>query len=374
MNTTSLRHILGLRMVRGVPEAALFRLLQSFGSGEAVLQAPVEHLMEVSGVSAAQAAMIQRGPDPEAQELIDRELRQRERAGVSVVTCVDQEYPRRLKTIHDPPLVLYFTGTLTDPDQNAVAIVGSRNSTPAGRLITEQLSTELAAKGFTIVSGMARGVDAAAHKGAIAASGRTLAVLGCGIDRTYPPEHQGLRKHIEGNGAVLSELPMGAGPHAYHFPRRNRIISGLSLGVVVTQAAARSGSLITARLATEQGREVFAVPGSVREGQSRGPHGLIRQGAKLVETVDDIIEELLPQLDDEFRRHLAEPCSRTEETTPALKEEEVVVYNLLSHDPTSIDDLIVRSGYPASTVTGVLLSMELKGLIRQLPGHCSIRV
>ncbi|MEK7269151.1 MAG: DNA-processing protein DprA, partial [Nitrospirota bacterium] len=257
---------------------------------------------------------------------------------------------------------------------NAVAIVGARRATAAGRLLTEELSRDLASAGFTIVSGLARGVDAAAHRGAIAAGGRTVAVLGCGIDRTYPPEHQSLRKQIESNGAVVAELPLGSYPHGYHFPRRNRIISGMCLGVVVTEAAVQSGSLITARLAAEQGREVFAVPGFVKAENSRGPNGLIKQGAKLVENVQDIIDELLPQLDSPFRERLKDRAPQPVEPQPPVGKEEATLYNMLSFEPTHIDDLITKSGLPAADVAALLLSMELKNFIRQLPGRSYLRL
>ncbi len=322
----------------------------------------------------SQAQALRRKPEPETQREIERELGELARLGPAVVTYLDPQYPSRLKAIHDPPLFLYVSGSLESVDRHAVAVVGSRHATPSGRLFTEALSRELASRGFTVVSGMARGIDAAAHKGALAAGGRTLAVLGCGIDRTYPPEHRSLRKDIEAGGAVLSELPLGAYPHAYHFPRRNRILSGVSLGVVVTEAAARSGSLITARLAAEQGREVFAVPGSVRVEQSRGPNGLIKQGAKLVEGVEDIIEELVPQLDGPMIERLAGHVPASGARSPKLEEDEARVFKLLSHEPTPIDDLILQSGLPAGAVTGLLLSMELKGLVRRLPGFCSARV
>ncbi len=374
MNSASLRPWLVLRAVRGLGDATLCGLVQAFGTPEAVLNASVAALREVGGLSAFQAEMVRRNPDPERQQDIDRELRQVDELRPSVLTYLDEAYPPRLRAIPDPPPFLYVSGWVTDSDHQAVAIVGARNATQAGRLLTEQLSRELASMGFTIVSGLARGVDAAAHRGALAAGGRTLAVLGCGLDRTYPAEHRALRRQIEDHGAIVSELPLGAYPHAYHFPRRNRIISGMALGVLVTEAAARSGSLITARLAAEQGREVFAVPGPVRLEQSRGPHGLIKQGAKLVETVQDIVEELLPQLDRATQERLTQQPPSPSPARPPLKEEEVVVYKLLSDQPTPIDELIIKSGLPAGAVTSVLLSMELKGLARRLPGSCSVRV
>jgi len=374
MNCEWLRPWLELRAIRGMGDATRYRLLQGFGSPETVLTASHDALKEVGGLTADQVALVRRKPDAEAQRAIDRELKEIKRTGTSVITLLDENYPARLKTIPDPPLFLYVSGSLVASDHQALALVGSRHATPSGLLLTERLARDLASVGFTIVSGLARGVDASAHRGALAGGGRTLAVLGCGIDRTYPPEHKNLRFHIEEHGAVLSELPLGAYPHAYHFPKRNRIIGGLTLGVLVTEAAAKSGSLITARLAVEQGREVFAVPGPVGAEQSRGPHGLIKQGAKLVETVQDIVEELLPQLDNSVKQRLAQNFSLQPDAGPRLKDHEEIVYKLLTNDPIPIDDLIVKSGFPAGTVTSILLSMELRGLVRRLPGHCSVRV
>jgi len=198
--------------------------------------------------------------------------------------------------------------------------------------------------------------------------------LGCGIDRTYPPEHDGLRKQIEAQGAVVSELPLGSYPHSYHFPRRNRLISGMSLGVVVTEAAVPSGSLITARLAAEQGREVFAVPGFVKAETSRGPNGLIKQGAKLVERAADVIEEVLPQLDPAFRERLLARPQPVEAAPPPLDQRETALYRLLSPEPLHIDQVIARASWPAAEVAGTLLAMELKGVVRQLPDQSYIRI
>ncbi|TAJ25515.1 MAG: DNA-protecting protein DprA [Nitrospirae bacterium] len=372
--TSSLQSWFRLRAVHGLGDAGLCRLAEAFGSPEAVLQASTESLMAAGSVSFVVAQAIQQVPDRETQDAIDRELELLERLQVSVVSYLDAAYPARLKTIADPPPLLYVSGALDQRDRHAVAIVGARRATAAGRLVTEQLSRDLASAGFTIVSGLARGVDAAAHRGALAAQGRTLAVLGCGIDRTYPPEHQALRQQIEAHGAVLSEFPLGAHPHAYHFPRRNRIISGLSLGVVITEAAVQSGSLITAGLAVEQGREVFAVPGFVRAENSRGPNGLIKQGAKLVETVVDVIDELLPQLDGSFREQMQARGAVQAGDEPQLDEAERKLHDVLSFEPMHIDDLIVRTGLPAADVAGLLLAMELKGAVRQLPGRSYVRL
>jgi DNA processing protein len=345
-----------------------------FGSPQAAQSASTEELVARAGIPSPVAEAVRRGPAAETSREIDRELAQIDRLQLSLVTYLDPLYPSRLKAIHDPPPVLYMSGCLRSEDHHAVAVVGSRHPTPGGRVFTEQLCRGLATAGLTVVSGLARGIDAAAHRGALSAPGRTVAVLGCGLDQTYPPEHAGLRREIESSGAVLSELPLGAPPHGSHFPRRNRIISGMCLGVVVTEAGIPSGSLITARLALEQGREVFAVPGSVKAETSRGPHGLIKQGAKLVERVEDIIEELLPQLDAPFRERLrSRPLHPAVSKTP-LSEGEAAVYALLSYDEIHIDELIMRSGLSPGDVTGLLLSMELKGVVRQLPGHSYIRI
>lgn len=361
-------------MLPKLGDAVLFPLLQAFGTPDRVLGATPEELSTIGGCSDSQIQVIIRGPDQRVREAVDHELGEIERLGIDLLPCVDPAYPEKLRTIHDPPILLYMTGTLRAFEAPSLAIVGSRRASHLGTLVTEQLSQELASLGFTIISGLARGVDAAAHRGALAGGGPTIAVLGCGIDRTYPPEHVSLREAIEANGTVFSEFPLHAPPHAPHFPKRNRIISGLSLGVVVTQATIKSGSLITARLATEQGREVFAVPGSIKDEQSRGPHALIKQGAKLVEQVHDILEELAPQLDERFRIPLQQESGISKEPPLRLKEGEAVVYNLLSYEPTILDELIVKSGMGAGVLNGLLLSMELKGIIRCLPGSRAVRV
>ena len=225
---------------------------------------------------------------------------------------------------------------------------------------------------MVIVSGLARGIDGAAHEASLPTG--TIAVLAGGIDHIYPPEHEKLRRDIEAQGAVLSELALGAPPHSYHFPRRNRIISGLSLGVVVTEAVMDSGSLITARLAGEQGREVFGLPGSVRAGTSRGPHRLIKDGAKLVETAQDVIDELLPQLDEPMRQRFAAPQNMSTKPVFPLSADETRVIGALSADPVHIDELALRIRLGPASVSAALLSLEMKGLVQQLPGQFILRV
>jgi len=374
----SLRPWFVLRAVPGIGDALLCRLAQSLGSPDAVLHASQDELTQVDGVSPELAKAIRQGPGAGDLQAIDRELKALERLPVRVLTFLDADYPARLRTIHDPPPLLSVSGALDDSDHHAVAVVGTRHMTPAGRVVTEQLSRGLASAGLTVVSGLARGIDGVAHRSALEAGGRTIAVLGCGIDRTYPSEHLSLRKKIEEQGAVLSELPLGAYPHAYHFPKRNRIISGLSLGVVVVEAAPLSGSLITARLAAEQGREVFAVPGTVQSEQSRGTNGLIKQGAKLVETVEDILDELSSQFEPSFRARMqdrqADLTRAVQSGRLSLDKDEATLYAALSFEPLHIDELIAKTGLPAASVSGLLLSLELKGAIRQLPGQSCMRV
>jgi len=354
-----------------VGDLTALQLVRHWHSPDAVLQASRDDLIQ-HGCSPQLADAIRRGPDGPACRSIERELKAIEREHIDVLSLFDPAYPARLKMIADPPPLLYITGTLTEQDELAVAIVGARRATAAGRVLTEELSHDLAAAGMTVVSGLARGVDAAAHRGALAAQGRTIAVLGCGIDRTYPPEHDRLRRQIEERGAVLSEVPVGAPPHSHHFPRRNRIISGLSLGVVVTEAAINSGSLITAKLAAEQGREVFAVPGFVKEETSRGTNALLKDGAALIERAQDVIDAVLPQLDPALRLRL-QPSRAKNERGGQLGKEERLVYDALSYEPLTTDEVIAATGLSVSAVMASLLSLELLQLVRQLPGQRYLR-
>ena len=270
-----------------------------------------------------------------------------------------------MKDIYDPPALLYARGEVKKEDELAVAIVGSRKTSAYGREITERIGMDLARHGVTVVSGMARGIDSVAHNGALQGGGRTIAVLGCGVDVIYPSENRNLFHQIIKRGAVLSEFPMGSPPEAGHFPRRNRIISGLCMGVVIVQASAESGSLITAGYALEQGREVFAVPGNVGAEGSRGTNQLIKEGAKLVESSEDILEEILPQ----WRRE-GETVRKAEMAAPSLTEAEKIVCGLLSETPLHIDTIIRESQLDPGSVSSLLLNLELKGLISQWPGKC----
>ena len=361
-----------LRAIEGLGDQTILTLVREWGSPDAVLHASTDELIQ-RGCSVRLADAIKRGADAEACRRIDRELNAIQRQRVDVRTILDTSYPARLRMIPDPPPLLYVSGRLTEQHDLAVAVVGARRATAAGRLMTEELATELAKAGFTVVSGLARGVDAAAHRGALAADGLTLAVLGCGIDRTYPPEHERLRREIEEHGAILSELPLGAPPHSAHFPRRNRIISGLSLGVVVTEATINSGSLITARTAAEQGREVFAVPGFVKEDTSRGTNALIKDGAALIEKAQDVIDAIMPQLELSLRARVV--CSPPERKGgDRFGNQEQLVYDALSYDPVTVDHLVERTGLPVPSVMATLLSLELRQRARQLPGQRYLKV
>jgi DNA processing protein len=338
---------------------ALKGLLDSFGSAVKAWQAAPQALQAVQGVSPGMARAIRRFPRVAAvredQERVDR-------AGVQVLVWGDPHYPLRLQHIVSAPPVLYIRGKLEPGDEAAVAIVGARNATAYGEDVARELASELSRRGLTIVSGLARGIDAAAHRGAIEAGGRTIAVLGSGLDEIYPPEHRGLAGQVATHGAVISEFPLGTPPLRLHFPRRNRIISGLCLGVIVVEAGVDSGALITANHALDQGREVFAVPGRVHARYSEGCNRLIKAGAKLVETWEDVLSELLPHVKGR------KPVRPAVSPPPALTVEEQGVFDLLAEGPQHIDTLIVRAGLPGGRVASALLGLEMKGVVRQLSG------
>jgi DNA processing protein len=356
---------LGLSLTPGVGAILFKRLLDRFGTPEAVFRASVKELLQVEGLGEKVAGEIRKGP---SAERVQKEFHLVEEAGGFLLTLKDEAYPKRLKEIHDPPPVLYGRGELKREDDLAVSIVGSRKTSPYGRVVAERMSRELVRHGITIVSGMARGIDSVAHWGALSEGGRTIAVLGCGIDVVYPPENRTLFGKIIEKGVVFSEFPMGSLPEGGHFPKRNRIISGLSLGVVVVQASGGSGSLITANCALEQGREVFAVPANVGMEGGRGTNQLIKDGAKLVESSGDILEEILPQWSREKEDGEAE-----KPPGPILSSGEGKILELLGDLPLHIDAIIRESGLEAGRISSLLLDLELKGLIAQWPGKCFSR-
>lgn len=342
-------------MVPGVGPVLFKRLVGRFETPEKVFKASLSSLMEVEGIGdklASEIRSFQKWKDAEA------EVAKAERFGAAVVTMADKDYPKNLLNIYDPPPYLYVKGQLRE-DERSIAVVGSRFASPYGKIATEGISRDLAKKGYAVISGMARGIDTAAHKGALSAGGRTIAVLGSGIDVVYPPENKGLYEEICQAGAVISELPMGTGPLSENFPARNRIISGISLGVVIVEATLKSGSLITATCAAEQGRDVFAVPGNINSKGSKGTNKLIKDGAKLVEDVSDILEEIAP-------------ASAAPKITANLTKEEALIMEALT-EPIQIDDIAGMSGMNIRSISAILLNLELSGMVRQLPGMVFVK-
>jgi len=376
--TEEQRTWLSLSLVPGVGSTLFIRLLARFGTPATVLSASEAALREVVGPKVAQRIR-------QYREVVDIHAQERalEAYGARLLTMDDPAYPEHLAEIYDPPLALFCRGqfdwTAAPP---ALAIVGTRRPTSYGHRMAGQLAEQLAARGLTVVSGMATGIDAAAHEGALKAGGQTLAVLGCGVDVVYPAENAELMHRIMQQGAVVSSFPMGIKPSRGHFPYRNRIISGLCLGVIVVEAPPGSGSLITARNAAEQGREVFAVPGHAGERNALGPHSLIREGAKLVESVDDIVAELdLPAHVRQSSRPSEEPAavpqaaaapaatpSKPTAPTPNLQPHEADVLSVLSPDGSFVDEVALACRMPVSQALSTLTLLELKGLARQFSG------
>ena len=296
----------------------------------------------------------------------DGEMERLARAKVTALTWHDAAYPARLKEIYDPPPVLFVRGEMTPADEWAIAVVGTRRATAYGREIAERLAGDLARNGITVVSGLARGIDHVAHRAALEAGGRTIAVQACGLVMVYPAEHLGLAQQIAGQGALISDYPLGTTPRPEFFPRRNRIMSGVSLGVLVVEAPEGSGALITTSLAMEQNREVFAVPGSVLTPASKGPHRLIQDGAKLVTSVEDILEEL------NLQASVRPVQMEMRELLPA-NDEEAELLRILGAGPAHIDDIVRLAHRPTSAVSSALAVMELKGLVKQLGGMNYVR-
>lgn len=367
-NGDDLTHVLRLSLVPGIGPRLRQLLLERFGTPAAIFAATQSDLRSVPGIGSKLAAAVVR-----AKEEIDvaAEIEHCRRHRVNIVPLDSTAYPRSLTEIVDPPGVLFVRGTIEPRDALAIAIVGSRHATRYGSMVAERLAGSLSRAGLTIVSGLARGIDAAAHRGALSAGGRTIAVLGSGVLNIYPPEHAELAGEIVARGAVVGEAPVRAAPLSGAFPQRNRLISGMSLGVVVVEAALQSGALITARHAMEQGREVFAVPGPVDSRTSRGCHRLIRDGAKLVETADDVLEELgplvaaAPREDGTLVHHPAELL---------LNEAEQRILAGVGPSATAIDQVIADSGLPTPQVLSTLSVLEMRRLIKRISGNYVMRV
>ena len=374
IDDVSLKAWLALSLTRGLGGDGARRLLKEFGSPEAVFSASVSSLKSV--VKADVAAEISKGI---ADDLLTPALDWLKDSNNHLVTLADSDYPQALLNIPDPPLLLYVKGRRDLLNQSALAVVGSRNATPQGVNNAEAFARSLSDAGLCIISGMAHGIDAAAHRGALQGRGSSVAVIGTGLDKVYPAANRDLAHALASQGALISEFPLGTPPLAANFPRRNRIISGMSAGCLVVEASLQSGSLITARLALEQGRDVFAIPGSIHAPQSKGCHALLKQGAKLVETAQDILEELdylivaaaapvrHPDMPDPDTQGPAIQGTDTQEPNSAL-------FGHLGFDPVDLDTLGKRSGLTVSQLSAMLLTLELEGRISALPGGLYQRI
>ncbi len=361
-----LRDLIALQLVPGLGPRLTAALLEHFGSARAVLEAPADTLRQVPYVGPKLAAAV---ADPELPAKVDAELKLLEEHNVRLRVLGTPDYPAALAQTPDPPHLLYVRGTLLPPDANAVGVVGTRRPTAYGRRVAERLASGLARAGYVIVSGLAHGVDAIAHRAALQAGGRTLAVLAGGLTRIYPRENLELARDVENAGALLTESSMRQGPMAGLFPARNRIISGLSKAVVIVEAAQRSGALITATHAAEQGRPVLAVPGPVDSDQSGGCHDLIRKGAVLCRGVDDVLEELngLP-----FAPPVEEPSPPpmpAQPPPPALDPTQRLVWDFLAERPRALDEMAQHLRMSVPQLSGLLLTLEMKRAVRRLPGN-----
>ncbi|MDE0467336.1 MAG: DNA-processing protein DprA [Candidatus Poribacteria bacterium] len=390
--TISLIH---LNLIQGVGLKTVQILRDVFGSAERALQATPDELKKNDQLSPTVCDLLTHKP---VLYPIEHELELIRKYGCQVITLYDPAYPPHLKQIDTPPLVLYVKGELVPEDALSLSFVGSRNAKDYGRKVSYRLSYQLAQRGLTVVSGFAKGIDTAAHRGALEAGGRTIAVMGNGLSLIYPATNKDLAEKITESGALISEFPMGAKPKPRNFPRRNRIISGLTLGTVVVEASNRSGALITARLAGEQGREVFAVPGEIFSELSTGTHKLINNGAKLINTVDDLLNELPPYVLSQVQSETSPvPDMETEPTQeasvekspaepvpsqpsfeaqqpvpppppPDLTPDEKTIFDAIEMPSSHIDTIVRTTQLPISQVSSVLLMLELKGVVQQLPG------
>src|SRR3990167_9514020 len=389
--------VIALNMISGIGSQRLKKLLEACGSASKVLLASGEKLRKIEGIG----NKITQEITGFRFENLKKELALAKKLNLRIITLEDKEYPANLKNIYDPPICLYLKGKLSQEDTLSLAIVGSRRASFYGLSCAEKFAFALAELGISIVSGLARGIDTQAHKGALKAKGRTIAVLGSGLNCIYPLENKKLTEEISAQGAVISEFPLNAKPLAQNFPRRNRVISGLSLAVIVVEAARNSGALITADFALEQGRDVFAVPGKVDSATSFGTNQLIKQGAKLTDSIEDILEELKPKLKEftkaQILAHSVERIADTKELNAIryplsaqkiapvaskksasicegkLSDEEKLVYNLLTDKPRYCDELIEETGLPTAKTMSMLSRLEMQGIIQQLPGKMFIR-
>ncbi len=377
-NSKNIRNWLMIVRAQGVGPVIFARLLKQFGSVETILGASAGALAKVESVGTKTAEEICRTKD---KIDVEKEIALADKLSVWIINIEDARYPVLLKKIYDPPPVLYIKGTLAKSDSLAIAIVGSRQCSYYGSEQASRFAHLLAAAGFTIVSGMARGIDSAAHSGALSANGRTIAVQGCGLAKIFPPENKQLFEKISQSGACISELPLEYEPLSENFPPRNRIIAGLSLATIIVEAAPRSGALITARAALENSREVMAIPGRIDSPLSKGPHSLIKQGAKLIESVEDVLETL-EYLQKDFAEYVSQTAKQSVQkaemplfdiTQLNLTEIERKIFNCLDSEPTHIEQIISQTGIAAGKVNAALVSLRLKGIVKQLPGDYFVK-
>jgi DNA processing protein len=359
---TRLEALVGLNMVGGIGSTRLNKLVEYLGSPEEILRASRDRLTAAYGVGEkiADAIAVLKKED------IENEINSAGKSGFKIITIEDDVYPLNLKNIFDPPLVLYLKGALRPEDSLAIGVVGSRRASFYGLSQAEKFSFELAASGFTVVSGMARGVDTYSHKGALRSGGRTIAVIGSGFNHLYPAENKDLAEEISKNGAVISEFSLNTQPLPQNFPRRNRLISGMSLGVLVVEAAKNSGALITADFALEQNREVFAIPGKIDSYTSSGANELIKEGAKLTTDIFDILEEfVLPAT--VYKKDLI----KNQEVLKNSEEERL--FNLISSQPVQLEELVGKTDFNIPQISTILLNLQIRKLVRQLPGKQFVR-
>ncbi len=354
---SDLRYWIGLSLVPEVGPVMSKKLIAVMGGPENVFQAGVNELLSIRGLGEEKARNIRNFG---LWKTVDKYVKETEKKRMKVVPIDDPFYPQPLKEIEGAPILLYMKGDYREDDRFGIAVVGSRKHTSYGEIVTQKIASELSAAGFTVISGMARGIDTLAHKAALSSDGRTIAVLGSGLDVYYPAENKGLMERIAASGCVISEFPPGTIPNRENFPRRNRLISGLSMGVLVVEAAADSGSLITAAYAVEQNKEIFAVPGSILSKNSEGTNRLIKQGARIVLGADDVIEELAPVLKGFIRAK--------DRKSADISNEEGTVCVALTREPKHVDEVSREARLPIQKTLEVLLSLELKGLVRQTAG------
>lgn len=366
LHDNELECLMALSLIKDIGPVTAKKLLSAFRSPQSIFEAGFDELRKIDDISDAKAKRIK---GFNSWEKVAGEIESAEKLGIRIIKYTDREYPEPLRQIEDSPVLLYANGSLIEEDRYSIAIVGSRNMTEYGRKAAGNIAYELASCGLTVVSGMARGIDTAAHKGALKADGRSIAVLGCGLDKPYPPENMPLFGQLSRSGCVISEFPVGTPPLKENFPRRNRLISGLSLGVLVVEAATGSGSLITANCALEQGKDVFAVPGSISYRNSEGTNSLIKKGAKLVQKTEDILEELAPVLKNLLGfKGITGAASAPKTDKLEINDEEKAICNILGSGARHIDEISRELKITPAKLSGLLLNLEIKGIIRQSEG------